>query len=286
MSFIKIKNLNKQYAISNGFLKREKMCAAVKNFTLDIFKNEIVGLVGESGSGKTTLGKCLLRLIEPDAGQILLKDTDLMRLSQKELREVRPMLQMIFQNPTLALNPRQTVAACLAEAIRAGKHTASKKVRPRIIELLSLVGLDEQLLTRLPAELSGGQQQRVVIARALAPSPQFLVADEPTSSLDAALKQQIIVLLKKLQKQLNLSILFISHDLAVVSQIAQRIGVMYRGELIELATRDELLQHPRQEYTRLLLDSAGLRWDLNRAHGNEGAQKIDGDEKFPFTGEF
>lgn len=257
MSLIEIKNLNKTYHSTEGFFfRKSRRNRTIKNISFQIEQNEIFGLVGESGSGKTTLGQCLLRFIKPDSGEFLFNGIDVLKLPANQFRKIRPDMQMIFQNPALALNPRQTVNACIAEALLVREKIGRQQLNQKVADLLKQIGLSADLSSRFPEELSGGQQQRVVIARALAASPKFLIADEPTSSLDAALKKQIITLLKNMQQQYGLSVLFISHDLAVVARIADRIGVMQNGEFVEMASRDELLNRPKHEYTRLLLESA------------------------------
>ena len=256
MVFLKIENISKCYRHTSPFFQPGNGDQyAVKNVSFDIHENEILALVGESGSGKTTLGRCLIRLIEPNSGAVYHQGENLIRLREKEFRRYRRQFQMIFQNPDQALNPRQTVASCLAEPIRVHDRLTGSGLSTRISEILRMVGLTDDLLSRYPHELSGGQQQRVVIARALATRPIFLIADEPTSSLDAILRRQVISLLKSIQQKLGLTILLISHDIALVSQLADRIGVMVQGQIVEIAPRDRLLKSPSHAYSKLLLKS-------------------------------
>lgn len=256
---LKIQNLSKKYSNTIGFSawkKEEKY--ALKNVSLAIKKGEVFALVGESGSGKTTLGKCILKFTQPDTGSIFFDGNDFTQLNEKNTRPFRNKLQMIFQNPQQALNPKQTVGSCILEVLKTHENNSKKKNYERLLELLQLVHLNENFILKYPFELSGGQQQRLVIARALATKPIFIVADEPTSCLDAIIKIQIIDLFKELQKKFNLTILFISHDLAIVSKIANRIGVMYKGELVEQAPQKDLYNSPSHPYTQLLLSSARI----------------------------
>jgi len=228
----------------------------VKSVSLEIFKGECLALIGESGSGKSTFGKCLLRLIEPDAGSAWHEETDLLQLSGKKFGAYRARFQMIFQNPLQALNPRQRVGAALMEPLRVHQSLGKQAALKRACELLNLVRLESELLNRLPHELSGGQRQRVALARALTPNPIFLVADEPTSSLDASLKQQIIELFQEMQQKFALTLLLISHDLSVVSEISDRIAVMYAGEIVEIAPAENIIRAPIHPYSKLLVQSA------------------------------
>ena len=256
MIFLKIRNLSKKYQGNYSLFRKNNLDKhALINFSLDLYKNEIFALVGESGSGKTTLGQCVLQLMRPNEGQIIYQDIDLLQMKERQFRQYRPKFQMIFQHPEQALNPRQTVGSCLVEPLQIHSQLSGDSLWDQVIKLLDKVGLNEQLIPRFPYELSGGQQQRVVIARALSTNPSFLIADEPTSSLDAVHKRKIIALIKNLQQQLGLTMLLISHDLRAVSHIADRIGVMYRGELIEYGSKERILKNPVKPYTKLLLES-------------------------------
>jgi oligopeptide transport system ATP-binding protein len=218
---------------------------------------ETLGLVGESGCGKSTLGRLLLRLQEPTSGRIYFDGQDITDLSQSALRPFRSDMQIIFQDPYSSLNPRMTVRAALSEALRVhGMVSAGSEEEQRIAALLEQVGLRPEHMRRYPHEFSGGQRQRIGIARALAVSPRFIVADEPVSALDVSIQAQIVNLLSDLQEELGLSYLFIAHDLHVVEHVSQRVAVMYLGRVVELATSGEIYSHPRHPYTEALLSAA------------------------------
>ncbi|MCH8980738.1 ABC transporter ATP-binding protein [candidate division KSB1 bacterium] len=250
---LRIENLSKSYKTRQT---NAAQTTAVKFVSLEIFKGECLGLIGESGSGKSTFGKCLLRLLEPDTGSAWHEETDLLQLSAKKFGAYRARFQMIFQNPLQALNPRQRVGAALMEPLRVHQSLGKQAALKRASELLNLVRLESELLNRLPHELSGGQRQRVALARALSTKPTFLVADEPTSSLDASLKRQIIELFQEMQQKFGLTLLLISHDLAAVSEISDRIAVMYAGEIVEIAPAKNIIQAPSHPYSKLLVQSA------------------------------
>ncbi len=250
---LRIENLSKSYKTRQT---NAAQTTAVKFVSLAIFKGECLGLIGESGSGKSTFGKCLLRLLEPDTGSAWHEETDLLQLSAKKFGAYRARFQMIFQNPLQALNPRQRVGAALMEPLRVHQSLGKQAALKRASELLNLVRLESELLNRLPHELSGGQRQRVALARALSTKPTFLVADEPTSSLDASLKRQIIELFQEMQQKFGLTLLLISHDLSVVSEISDRIAVMYAGEIVEIAPAKNIIQAPSHPYSKLLVQSA------------------------------
>ena len=252
-TLLRIENLSKSYKTRRT---NAAQTAAVKSVSLEIFKGECLALIGESGSGKSTFGKCLLRLLEPDAGSAWHEETDLLQLSGKKFAAYRARFQMIFQNPLQALNPRQRVGAALMEPLRVHQSLGKQAALKRASELLNLVRLESELLNRLPHELSGGQRQRVALARALSTKPTFLVADEPTSSLDASLKRQIIELFQEMQQKFGLTLLLISHDLSAVSEISDRIAVMYAGEIVEIAQAKNIIRAPSHPYSKLLVQSA------------------------------
>jgi peptide/nickel transport system ATP-binding protein len=255
-NLLEVRNLQKCYSTGTGlFTRNDRVVKAVDGVSFDVHRGEIFGLVGESGSGKTTTGRCILRLIEPDAGSILFDGNDLLALDSPKMRAMRKRIQMIFQDPFASLNPRMTVGRIVEEPLVIHHLGARKRRKERVAELLQMVGLDPGLMKRFPHEFSGGQRQRIGIARALALEPELIVADEPVSALDVSVQAQIINLLKELQEKLNLTVIFIAHDLSVVRHFSDRIGVMYLGKLVEVAKTDDLFAQPFHPYTRVLLDS-------------------------------
>jgi oligopeptide/dipeptide ABC transporter ATP-binding protein len=228
---------------------------AVSDVTFNLHHSETLGLVGESGSGKTTVGRCILRLTEPTGGQILFKGVDLVRLKESAVRVMRPKMQMVFQEAYASLHPTMTVEMIVAEPLKLWSGLKGDGLRTRVEELLRLVDLDLDQRQSYPHQLSGGQQQKVGIARALANSPELIVLDECTSSLDPTARTQIVDLLIDLQKRLGLSYLFISHDLTTVRHISRHVAVMYLGKIVEQGRTEALFTHPRHPYTRALLGS-------------------------------
>jgi len=226
---------------------------AVNNVSLSIEPGETVGLVGESGSGKSTLGRMLLRLTEPDSGSVHFDGRDVLTSSGSELRRLRRDMQIIFQDPYGSLDPRMTVEQVVCEPMAIHGSESGGTHRSRAAEMLRAVGLDESAMHRYPHEFSGGQRQRIGIARALMLRPRFIVADEPVSALDVSVGAQIVNLLRQLQREFQLTYLFISHSLPVVRYLASRIAVMKQGELVELGTAEQIVNAPRHEYTRTLL---------------------------------
>ncbi len=256
-----VEHLSKHFKIkAGGFLSAQTATVkAVDDVTFSIAAGETLGLVGESGCGKTTIGRTILRLEEPTAGTIRFADTDITRHSAQGMRELRRRIQVIFQDPYSSLNPRMTVGQIIGEPLGVYRLVPTRKEQSERVEaLLAQVGLFSYMAERYPHELSGGQRQRVGIARALALEPSFIVCDEPVSALDVSIQGQIINLLEDLQTRLNLSFLFIAHDLAVVRHISDRVAVMYLGRLVDVADRDEIYAHPAHPYTKALLDAAPI----------------------------
>ena len=228
---------------------------AVDDVSLSLYRGETYGLVGETGCGKSTLGRTLIRLLEPTDGQLLLDGTDITRLSSRQLLPLRARMQMVFQDPYSSLDGRMHVGGILMETLVIQKRRNRKENMELVLQLLDQVGLLPEHFYRYPHELSGGQRQRVGLARALLPEPELIICDEPVSALDVSVRSQIIRLLLDLQEKRNLSYLFISHDMSVVRYMADRVGVMYLGHLVEEAETDELFTHPLHPYTRVLLSA-------------------------------
>ena len=237
-------------------LRKKETIHAVNGVSLDIQQGETLGLVGESGCGKSTLGRTILRLLNPTSGRILFKGQDISQLSQRTLRPLRREMQMIFQDPYASLNPRMTIGATLAEPLRIHKLVSNKEqCHKKVSQLLDKVGLPKDASRKYPHEFSGGQRQRVGIARALAVQPRFIVCDEPTSALDVSVQAQIINLLQDLQKEENLTYLFISHDLDVVEHICDRVAIMYLGKIVESEEAYTLYRDPKHPYTQALFSA-------------------------------
>jgi oligopeptide transport system ATP-binding protein len=259
MSLLEIKNLKKYFPVGGGLFSRRKgEVRAVDGVDLVVNEGETLGLVGESGCGKSTLGRTILRLIEPTAGEIVFQGKNLLKMSPRELRDLRREMQIIFQDPYASLNPRMRVGQIVGEGLEIHKLAAGRKKRDRVMDLLNQVGLREEHYDRYPHEFSGGQRQRIGIARALAVNPKFIVADEPVSSLDVSIQAQIINLLQELQEKMHLTYFFISHDLRVVEHISHRVAIMYLGKIVEIAPSDKIYQAAKHPYTRALLSAVPL----------------------------
>ncbi|EOS53352.1 ABC transporter ATP-binding protein [Paenibacillus barengoltzii] len=254
-----VRHLKKYFPIKTGLLQRTTgQVRAVDDISFTIQPGETFGLVGESGSGKSTVGRSIVRLTEKTDGDILFKGTDLYSLGDEELRQLRPKLQMIFQDPYGSLNPRIRVGDAIGEALLDHGLLPKAEIRDRVLEVLASCGLSSYHIDRYPHEFSGGQRQRIGIARALILNPELMIADEPVSALDVSIQGQIINLFRKLQETRGLTYLFISHDLSVVEHLCTQVGVMYLGGMVEMASRDELFRHPLHPYTKALLSAVPL----------------------------
>ena len=250
---VRVTDLKKHFPIMKGLLRRQVGAVrAVDGITFDLYRGETLGLVGESGSGKSTAGRTILQLEVPTDGLVLFNGEDITGYSTSKMRPIRPRMQMVFQNPHSSLNPRMTVASIIGEPLVGHRNMSKTERSDRIAELLDQVGLDPSHANRYPHEFSGGQRQRIGIARAIALSPEFIVCDEPIAALDVSIQAQVVNLLAKLQEELALSYLFISHDLSMVRHIADRVAVMYLGRIVELAPVDLLYEQPKHPYTRAL----------------------------------
>lgn len=253
-TILKVENLSKTYRRSGGFFSKQKPVHAVQNVSFTLGKGETLGIVGESGSGKSSVGRCLVRLQDPDQGRVLLGDTDMASLKGENLRLSRRNIQMIFQDPFASLNPREKVGRIIADGPIAYGESESTALA-RSAELMALVGLDPKAVDRFPHEFSGGQRQRIGIARALALQPDIIVADEAVSALDVSIQAQVLELLAKLKKELNLSLIFITHDLRVAAQICDRVMVMKKGQVVEIGTGAEIFDAPKNVYTKGLIEA-------------------------------
>lgn len=254
---LEVKNLVKSFHIKKGFrASHSGVVRAVDNVTFNVMPGKTLGLVGESGCGKTTAGRAILRLIEPNSGEVLYKGVDILKLSSRELRDYRRKLQIVFQDPYSSLNPRITIGSMLREILLFHKIVSRNNVEEKILELLAIVGMSAEYANRYPHEFSGGQRQRIGIVRALAVEPEFMVLDEPVSALDVSIQAQILNLLKDLQQRFHLSYLFISHALSVIEHISDETAVMYLGRIVELGPTSKIVADPLHPYTKALLAAA------------------------------
>lgn len=256
---VKVENLKKYFPINAGFFsKTVSNVKAVDDVSFQICKGETLGLVGESGCGKSTTGRTILRLLQKTAGNVYFEGQEIFDLNKKDLRSLRPKMQMIFQDPYSSLNPRLSVGELVGEALLNHKMCKEAELTDRVKETIERCGLASYHMKRYPHEFSGGQRQRIGIARALILNPSFIVADEPVSALDVSIQSQIVNLLTELQEENGFSYLFISHDLSVVKHICHNIGVMYLGSLVELAPKNELYENPLHPYTKALLSAVPI----------------------------
>ena len=251
-----VRNLAKYFPVRGGLLNRKTAdFRAVDGVSFALQEGKTLGLVGESGSGKTTIGKCILRLIEPSAGQILYDGAEITHLKQRDLRRLRSEIQMIYQAPAASLNGRMTVGQIIGEPLWIHESLKGDAARSRVLELMSVVGLKDEHYYRYPHEFSGGQQQRIGIARALAVQPRLIVLDEPTSALDVSVQAQILNLLQDLQDQFDLTYLFISHDLGVVRYMCDEVALLYLGKIVEVAATEVIFESPKHPYTQALISA-------------------------------
>ena len=255
---IEVRNLKMYFPVGSSLLaSHRKTLKAVDDVSFDLYPGETFGLVGESGCGKTTVGRTLVRLYKPTAGQIIFDGTDIANMDERTVLPYRKKMQMIFQDPYASLNPRMTVSSIIGEPMRL-QGVKQEDISARVSELIEQVGLKKDHLNRYPHEFSGGQRQRIGIARALAMHPEFIVCDEPISALDVSIQAQVINMLEELQEQMGITYLFVSHDLSMVRHISHRVGVMYLGQMVELATVEELYSNMQHPYTQALMSAVPL----------------------------
>lgn len=260
-NILDVRDLQMHFPITRGIVFQRQVGAikAVDGLNFSLFRGETLGLVGESGCGKSTTGRAILQLHRPTGGEVIFEGTDLTKTKGEELRKMRRRMQMIFQDPYASLNPRMTVGSIVGEPLEVhGIGSGRKDRQERVQELLKTVGLNPYFVNRYPHEFSGGQRQRIGVARALAVNPAFIVCDEPISALDVSIQAQVINLLEDLQEQMDLTYLFIAHDLSVVRHISDRIAVMYLGKIVEVADRDEMYANPMHPYTQALLSAVPI----------------------------
>jgi ABC-type oligopeptide transport system ATPase subunit len=252
-ALLTVKGLKKYFPVRHGLFGGRGVVKAVDGIDFEIAKGEVLGLVGESGSGKSTAGRCVLRLIEPDEGEVSFRGTDVTRAGKDDLRRLRRSMQIIFQDPYASLNPRMRVADIVGEPIMVNTTARGSELRDRVVEILRRVGIGPEAMDKYPHEFSGGQRQRIGIARALSVGPELIVADEPISALDVSIQAQVLNLLKDLQEEYSLAFLFIAHDLNIVRYFCDRVAVMHNGKIVETGSADEVYNSPRHDYTRALL---------------------------------
>jgi ABC-type oligopeptide transport system ATPase subunit len=276
MALVEVDRLTRRFSSFRGWPRPAIVTTAVDDVSFAIEEGETFGLVGESGSGKTTIGRCILRLIEPTSGRVRFKGEDVLAFSRARLREARREMQIVFQDPYSSLNPRLRVGAIVEEPLIVHRIGSAADRGARVSELLGLVGLDPSWRSRYPHEFSGGQRQRIGLARTLALNPSFVVADEPVSALDVSVQAQIVNLLMDLQERLKLTYLFIAHDLRLVEHICNRVAVLYRGRIVEMAPANSLFASPRHAYTQALLTAVPRPYlDARRARLVLDDSKID-----------
>ncbi|KGR82229.1 ABC transporter ATP-binding protein [Lysinibacillus odysseyi] len=271
---LEIRNLKAYFPVKRKSIREDKkVVKAVDDISIEIYKGETLGIVGESGSGKSTLGRTILKLIEPTSGEILFKGEPIQKLSGKALQKFRNQMQMVFQDPFSSLNPRMRVGEIIEEPMKLQLALSKEERQTRVKELLEKVGLREDAMKKFPHEFSGGQRQRIGIARALAINPAFIIADEPVSALDVSVQSQVLNLMMDLQDELELTYMFISHDLGVVKHISDRVAVMYLGRIVEVGEKHALYENPLHPYTKALLAAIPVvdfqeKRDVEPLHGD------------------
>jgi oligopeptide/dipeptide ABC transporter ATP-binding protein len=246
------------FPIKRGFRKPPALLHAVDDVSFEINAGETLGLVGESGSGKTTCGKCVLRILEPTGGEVLFEDKNILALDDKEFKKIRPMMQMVFQDPFLSLNPRKTLRNIIGDPFKLHTNLSDGEIEKEVKRLLVQVGLNEAFIDRYPHELSGGMKQRVAIARAVALNPKFIFLDEPTSSLDVSVQAQILNLLNDIQRQYNIAYLFVTHNIHLIKFMADKLAIMYLGKILEYGLKSEIFSNPLHPYTKALFSAAPI----------------------------
>lgn len=252
---LSVEHLSKQFVLKPNFYTTTEIINAVHDVSFDVYENESLGLIGESGCGKSTLAQLILRLTQPSQGSITVFGQDVTQLSQKKMQPIRSDIQLIFQHTKNVLDPKMSIEELVGEALRIHKIVEPKEVDMEINRILNLVGLSPKERYKYPSQLSGGQNQRVIIARAIATRAKIIVCDEPVSALDVSVQGQILNLLLNLKEQLDLTLVFISHDLKVIRHMCDRVAVMYKGEIVEIGETLEVLNNPKHEHTRQLIDS-------------------------------
>jgi len=258
LALVKVRNLKMYFPIKRGFRKPPALLHAVDDVSFEINAGETLGLVGESGSGKTTCGKCVLRILEPTGGEVLFEDKNILALDDKEFKKIRPMMQMVFQDPFLSLNPRKTLRNIIGDPFKLHTNLSDGEIEKEVKRLLVQVGLNEAFIDRYPHELSGGMKQRVAIARAVALNPKFIFLDEPTSSLDVSVQAQILNLLNDIQRQYNIAYLFVTHNIHLIKFMADKLAIMYLGKILEYGLKSEIFSNPLHPYTKALFSAAPI----------------------------
>lgn len=269
---LEVENLTKKFTLSKSLFGKKEELVAVDQVSFSLDKGKTLGIVGESGSGKSTLARCIIGLYQDVEGKIIFDGQDLTDLSKKELRQVKTRMQMVFQDPYSSLNPRFTAGNIILESLRVGSKKSQREKVEKVKKTMERCGLSSRYYNRYPHEFSGGQRQRISIARALVTEPDLLILDEPTSALDVSIQAQIIGLLKDLQKELGLTYLFISHDLAVVANLCHEVAVMDQGKIVERGSRDQIFIRPQQAYTKKLLQAIPIDHPAQRRLDSMGTK--------------